>query len=275
MNKKLMVAGCSFSAYSQTSPGTSWSEVLAKTLGWDLVNFARQGCSNGGIRIQIEEIKKQKPDFAIITPTFWDRIEIPASAAPYDWKNNQPGGWDPPLQRHLQNTKIKNGYCRDDGIDNVNYGNNNYNMICETIFTLAENYEHAYRSGNIDKQTQTAVRYWIDSMYDNAWKKQQDEWIIVGGLLELFLEEIPFVVCPALLWPFDPNNLDQWRNAFPSIIPDHYISLNERNSPLSVSGAFPFSGEDPGYHSSAEGQEVLAEIYFDYIVNKHKIRPRA
>jgi hypothetical protein len=48
---KLMVAGCSFSAVSQTQPGTAWSERLAEKLGgWELVNLARQGCSNGGIR---------------------------------------------------------------------------------------------------------------------------------------------------------------------------------------------------------------------------------
>jgi len=70
MKKKLMVAGCSFSAVSQSQPGTSWSEVLANRLDWGLVNLARQGCSNGGIRIQINEILRQKPDFAIVTPTF-------------------------------------------------------------------------------------------------------------------------------------------------------------------------------------------------------------
>jgi hypothetical protein len=83
--KKLMVAGCSFSAMSKTLPGTSWSEILAEKLGWDLVNLARAGCSNGGIRIQIEEIRRQQPEFAIITPTFWDRMEIPVRGAPYTW----------------------------------------------------------------------------------------------------------------------------------------------------------------------------------------------
>ncbi len=35
---KLMVAGCSFSAVSQTLPGTAWSERLAEKLGgWELV----------------------------------------------------------------------------------------------------------------------------------------------------------------------------------------------------------------------------------------------
>ena len=83
-----MVAGCSFSATTKNRDGTSWSEVLAGRLGWELVNLARQGCSNGGIRVQMDEIRRQRPDFAVIGPTFWDRMEIPAVSAPYDW--NQP-----------------------------------------------------------------------------------------------------------------------------------------------------------------------------------------
>ena len=155
---KLMVAGCSFSAPAQKHPGTSWSEIMAAKLGWDLENLARQGCSNGGVRIQIEEIRRQRPDFAVITPTFWDRMEIPARAAPYDW-STPASGWDPPLQRHLQKRDNQHGYSRAAGIDNVNYGNNDYHMICETIFSLAENYPHPYRSRQIDKTTQTAIRY--------------------------------------------------------------------------------------------------------------------
>jgi hypothetical protein len=270
MKKKLMVAGCSFSATAKNLDGTSWSEVLSKHLGWELVNLARQGCSNGGVRVQIEEIRRQRPDFAIITPTFWDRMEIPATSAPYDW--NQPvGGWSPKLQQHLQDRTIKNGYNRNDGIDNVNYGNNNYNMICETIFTLAENHEHPYRSGRIDKNTQTAIRHYIDCVYDSAWKKQQDEWIITEGILQLFLDQIPFIVSPVLLWPFDVANIDQWSNIFPKIIPSHYVMQDSQESVLAVSGSYPFKGEDPGYHMSAQGQEVVANNWYQRITQDHGI----
>ena len=140
---KLMVAGCSFSAVAQNHPGTSWSEKLAKKLGnWELENLARQGCSNGGIRIQIDEIRRRRPDFAVIGPTFWDRMEIPANSAPYDWNQKQSSGENPPLERHLQNRNLGIGYNREDGIRNVNYGKEPSNMICETIFTLAENFDH-------------------------------------------------------------------------------------------------------------------------------------
>jgi hypothetical protein len=182
MKKKLMVAGCSFSAPTKSNDGTSWSEVLAARLGWDLVNLARQGCSNGGIRIQMEEIRKQQPDFAIVTPTFWDRMEIPANSAPYDWTQPPSRGEGPPLEKHLQDRTRGNGYRREDGLKNVNYGKEPSNMICETIFTLAENFDHPYRMARISRDAQRGVQAWIDSIYDNAWKKQQDEWIIHEGI---------------------------------------------------------------------------------------------
>lgn len=255
-----MVAGCSYSAPSTTLPGTAWSEVMAQRLGWDLTNLARQGCSNGGIRIQIEEIRRQRPDFAVITPTFWDRMEIPAAAAPYVPSDNERRGDAPDLQAHLQNTKLRNGYDRDAGIDNVNYGNNPYRMICETIFSLAENYPHQYRSKKISRDAQTAVKHYINYLYDSEWKKQQDEWIIREGIMQLYMDGIDFIVVPILLWPFDPNHLTQWRDAFPSMIPDRNIMLAEMESYLPISSRHEIK-EDPGYHMAPSGQVEIAENF--------------
>lgn len=267
-----MVAGCSFSAVSQSSPGTSWSEVLAKKLGWELVNLARQGCSNGGIRIQMDEIRRQKPDFAIIGPTFWDRMEIPANSAPYNWDQPPSAGENPPLERHLQNRKLGNGYNREDGIRNVNYGKEPSNMICETIFTLAENFDHPYRIARISKDAQRGIRSWIDSIYDNAWKKQMDEWIIREGAIMMYLDGINFLITPNLLWPFDTAKPNQWREAFPSIIPDRYILTDSTESPQAICGNNPFTGTDPGYHSSARGQEIIAENWYKRITEQFNLQ---
>jgi hypothetical protein len=128
---------------------------------------------------------------------------------------------------------------------------------------LAENYPHPYRSGLISKETQKGIRYWIDSIYDNAWKKQQDEWIIVGGLLEMYLEGLKFLVVPELLWPWDETNTNLWREAIPKCIPDHYISLNCKL--LGCCGDNPFEGEDPGYHSNVRGQEIIADHWYQQI----------
>jgi hypothetical protein len=140
-------------------------------------------------------------------------------------------------------------------------------MICETIFSLAENYPHPYRSGKISKDAQRGVRAWIDSIYDNAWKKQQDEWIMVEGVLQMYLDGINFLVLPNLLWPFDINNHSLWRGAFPKIIPDCYIQLDSNQSPQAICGNNSFKDEDPGYHGNEQSQIIIANNWYNRIKN--------
>jgi len=254
-----MVCGCSFSAPSKTLPGTSYSEVLAEKLDWQLVNLARQGCSNGGIRVQIDEVIRQRPTFAIIAPTFHDRMEIPASAAPYDWAI-KPTNWNTSLQQHLQNTDILNGYDPSAGIDNINYGNNPYRMICETIFSLCENYEHPYRSGKLDKHTQEAMRAYVNYLYDSNWKLQQDQWIIRDGIVQLYQSGIPFLLVANNLW-----TAETVRSEIPNMIADKYLTLDYTQTPAYATNEYPFEGEDPGYHGNEQSQQYLAEQYYQII----------
>ena len=262
MKKKLIVAGCSFSGPSETLPGTSYAEVLASKLDWDLVHLARQGCSNGGIRIQIDEIIRQRPDFAVIAPSFHDRMEIPASAAPYKFRSDDYKGPGSDLQQHLQNTELKNGYDPADGIRNVNYNNQPYNMICETIFSLAENYTHPYRSRLIDKDTQAAVKQYINHIYDSNWKLQMDTWIMRDGIVQAYLAGVKFIVLPDNLW-----NASTVRDIIPSIVPDRYLITDNNKLPQHATWLYPFTGEDPGYHGAPESQQFLADIYYDIITS--------
>jgi hypothetical protein len=196
-------------------------------------------------------------------------MEIPSAAAPYRATSNENKGWGNDLQNHLQDRTLKNGYDRNAGIDNINYGKNNYRMICETIFSLAENYHHQYRSVRISQESQTAVKHYVDQLYDSNWKKQQDEWIIREGILQLYLNNIKFLVVPILLWPWDANNNQLWRQSFPTLIPDHYIMLNEPESYLPISSQYPHTGDDPGYHMSAQGQQVISKNFYRRMIQDH------
>lgn len=263
---KLIVCGDSFSAPSKNLPGTAYGEVLAKKLGWEVEVLARQGCSNGGIRVQIDEVLRQKPTFAIIAPTFHDRIEIPATAAPYVPPPNENKGWGNDLQKHLQDNH-SNGYNRDAGINNVNYGDNPYTMICETIFSLAENYDHPYRSSKIDKNTQNAIKQYINFMYDSNWKRQQDEWIIRDGLMQLYYAGIPFLLVANNLW-----GVNDVRQVLPAVLDDKYMTLTWEETPAYATHTYKFDGypdidRDPGYHGSPSSQEYLADIYYNLIKN--------
>lgn len=258
-----MITGCSFSAPS-TKPelkGTSWGEKLAAKLDWELVHLARQGMSNGGIRVMIDEIIRQQPDFAIVAPTFHDRMEIPATAAPYDW-TIAPTSWNTPLQQHLQNTDISNGYDPAAGVDNINYGNNPYRMISETIFSMAENYPHHYRRGYINSETRAALKHYINHLYDANWKLQQDRWLISDGIFRLHHARIPFLLVACNIWTSDTV-----RAAFPLSIPDNCFTLKYEDTPAYATNAYPFVGEDPGYHGSEESQEYIANRYYLHIRN--------
>jgi hypothetical protein len=264
MNKKLIVCGCSFSAPASKEyehlKGTAYGEVLAKKLDWDVEILARQGCSNGGIRIQIDEVLRQRPAFAIIAPTFHDRMEIPASAAPYVPPAEENKGWNSDLQKHLQKSHL-NGYNRDVGINNVNYCDNPYTMICETIFSLAENYPHPYRSTKIDKATQQAVKQYVNSLYDSGWKLQMDQWIIREGILQLHYAGIPFLLIANNIWTNDTV-----RKEFPDVIPDHCLTLRYEDTPAYATNTWPFtSKEDPGYHGDPKSQTYLADRYYELI----------
>jgi hypothetical protein len=265
--KKLIVCGCSFSAPAKDLPGTAYGEVLAKKLGWEVEILARQGCSNGGIRVQIDEVLRQQPDFAIIAPTFHDRMEIPASAAPYIPPPDENKGWNSDLQKHLQHSHL-NGYDRTVGINNVNYGDNPYRMICETIFSLAENYPHPYRSQQLDKHTQTAVKQYVNFLYDSEWKRQQDEWIIRDGIMQLYYAGIPFLLVANNLW-----NSNTVRAAIPAVVPDQYMTLEYEQTPAYATNNWPFTGDDPGYHGDPKSQEYLANTYYDIITKTFGIAP--
>jgi len=264
---KLIVCGCSFSAPAKSLPGTAYGEVLAKKLGWDVEILARQGCSNGGIRVQIDEVLRQKPDFAIIAPTFHDRMEIPAGAAPYIPPKDENKGWNSDLQKHLQHSHL-NGYSKDAGINNVNYGTNPYRMICETIFSLVENYDHPYRGAKIDKNTQQAMKQYVNFLYDSNWKRQQDEWIIRDGIMQLFYAGIPFLLVANNLWISDTV-----RAAIPNIVDDKYMTLEYEETPAYATNTWPFTTkEDPGYHGDPESQEYLATVYYKIITERFNIQ---
>lgn len=250
-----MVCGCSFSAISVAEEhwGTHFSEILAKRLDWDLVNLAYAGCSNGGIRLQIEEVIRQKPDFAIIIPTFFDRTEIPIHTLKLDWSKI--------IWNILDNiTRTPLSYDPDRGIENINYKDStNPALICENYNSIVHNWEHPYRKQNkISEQAVNAVKDYVSYLYDPGWKKQQDQWIIEHGCMELVKNNIPFILIPTMsLWQDDTNQLRLLDKKYYTINPDYCPCVTHSLPEYSLTQL----DKDPGYHTNTAGQEYLANKY--------------
>jgi hypothetical protein len=275
MRKKILaVAGCSFSALSNDNDyqGTHWSEILSTALDFDLVSLGRQGCSNGGIRLQIEEILDTKPDFAVITPTFWDRMEIPVTTCiGVPWIEQQSL-----KQRSSLDHDEKDCYDSSLKLKNINYDSNEYRLIAETIFSLSDFTVHPYRKFELSKEASAAVKYYIKNLYDHSWKRQNDQWIIRDGIIALQQANIPFLIFCDFLWPIRDLKSgltlsEFWRDSFYKCIPDKCIWLDPSSSIQKVCSNNPPEGPDPGYHSSVYGQQIIAENIHNHIRTKWKL----
>lgn len=280
--KKLVVCGCSYSAVSHREEykNTSWSEVLANKLGWELQNIARQGCSNGAIRIQIDEVIRQRPDFAIITPTSYDRIEIPnfiKEKFKIDFSKLSYKFMDRLLQPTMFDINTDDGksYNKGAGLENINYGHNHSRMISETMHSLAEDWVHPYRPNqSVPQEVRTAIEMYINYMYDGAWKRQMDEWIIRDGLVQLQANNIPFLINPGYsMWP----RLEDMQKALFNVIDEKYMLDNIEynphrvfitNPPEGSTPEHPYGPNDPGYHTTTNGQKIIASAFYDIIKTK-------
>jgi hypothetical protein len=253
----MAICGDSFSATSKKLPGTHYSELLAEKLGWHLLNYARRGCSNGGIRLQIQEAIRQNASFVIVVPTGWDRMEIPVRDNFYHGVKNQNKSWGNLLQDFLLNIS-DSVYDPALGVKNINYDASTHHMIFETIFSLAENLPHEYRKTNLTEEKVNAIKQYVNHLYDSNWKQQMDRWIISEGLSQLQSQGIPFSIERGMLW----NDRDEIKKTVIASIPEHYI---RHDFELVGTGCDKHPlidrDNDPGYHSEPEGQVWIADLY--------------
>lgn len=194
MSKKIIgICGDSFMAaiekdesHPDNGHGKHFTEILAKKLDWDIITYARGGCSNQSIRLQIDEIIKHKPNHVIIGSTTPDRLEIPIpnlSVTAYEDK------W------------TEKNYNPFNGLYNISYMNYNsesrrhegFSKIEPTL--VSETMSNIFRNTNLDhigKEKKNAIEQYFMYLYDYEWKSQQDSWILSEGLYKLKENKISF-----------------------------------------------------------------------------------
>jgi hypothetical protein len=254
--KKLGVCGDSFMVSMSFDEndlfngyGCHFTEILAKKLNFDIVTFAKAGCSNQTIRLQIDEIIKEKPDIVIIGTTNPNRVELPI----FDLCSD-----DLDYYSKLYNV--------DDGLYNIDYRNypnisSEYHKFKDieprlASVTINESFfENEDRHFN--KKDKKIFREWYKRFFDYNWKQQQDTWVISDGLRKLMYNNISFFCINEFLIQSD---LD--------FFGDKIIVNDELN---------PWKYYTPGhntkywFHTGLEEQEILAENWYNFIKNKNNI----
>jgi hypothetical protein len=246
---KIVVCGCSFSSpVGGKFEGMHWSELLSLALGAELIGLARQGISNNVIRLQINEAIKLDPDLVLINSTTPDRIEFPIDP---DLSTVDP-------EKYVSYTN--GAYNYQNGLNNFNYPGHSNTMISETMFSIIDWPKHPYRNNPISSDIKFATKLYASYLYDTSWKKQCDRWIINSGLWELINNKIPFLYNNYIT---ENKDLPQWvidKHTVPS-----HLDLIRLMKLYKVEGA-----NDPGYHTTAEGQQFIADEYLK-ILKKRKL----
>lgn len=242
--KKLGVCGDSYMAsmaFDENNLDNGYNkhftELLAKKMNWNVTTFAKVGCSNQTIRLQIDEIIKEKPDCVIIGTTMPDRIEFPIND--FNEYNEFDG---------LYNIDYRN--CPNVSSTNIKFDEIDPKFISMTLNDLFTGYNLRFNNQEINM-----LKFWYQRFFDKKWKQQQDSWIISNGLRKLQDNNIPFFCINGFLSYGELN-----------LFGDKIIYDSELNP-------WTYYDDENKYwfHTTLESQEILANKWHDLFI-KHGIK---
>ena len=216
--KHLFVCGDSWFTTDPQQPTQSFSGQLADQNNLKLTSFARVGCSNFAIVLQIDEAIRRAErftapyyqNFLLIGPTTPDRIELPiiddtiwAKTKQFfnwrGWFDYQPGVYI--KHRGLANIK----YPRKD-LSTRHEFLQDPSIISESLNNLAFDESGATEAYNLDTDRKEALKSYMVNLYDTYVKRQYDCWIMSDAIRRVQAAGIPFLVyLPAL---YDGDYLD-------------------------------------------------------------------
>ena len=228
MRKEIVFCGDSYWAGDTDYPGQSVGELLTEKNNLNLVTFARGGCCNFSIALQIDWAIGLKPDIIIVGCTSPERMVIPIldsvkdSAPAYD--------------------KLR-------GLHNINYKTTDlaYQFL-EHTGTLhdASIYEHLTHS-SLTKSQQSALKDYITLLYDVGIKQQYDCWIMSDAVRRLQNSNIPYLIYIEPLFNGEFSTDAEW-------IPD-----NKKITPRDFSYYNLPESKKHSFHTTLEGSRIFAD----------------
>jgi len=226
--KKLVICGDSFMSPTNSLPGTHFSEIISDKLDMELIPLSRSAMSNGGIVSQLEYAITLNPSFVLFNTTFADRIEFTITN-----DNLSDGNGD---------LTCKDFYYGDRKDYSCEYMKHNEPIIG------SESIESLVRNDEFFKNKIESTNLFLNNIYNRQWKIQTDKHLIYSISHRMFLKRIPFILMLDIInasenmsWLYDEHRGFDWTML------DNIRLLNK-----------PIDYVDPGYHTTVEVQEVLA-----------------
>lgn len=237
--KRLIVCGDSWMSASVVTPGLHFSEIVANKLGYELIPLARGGMSNGGIVAQIDLALTMSPDLILMNTTSANRIEFQL----------RPNTIGKPV------TSLNFAYPYKDDLSGYNpFTNKDVTMGSDNLLTLIEWFKPKYFNEFYGKYSDeaiikhAAINSFFAELYDEQWKYQMDTLIHYATIHKLFMSNTPNLI---MLDALHTTTKLPW-------LPDKNIGMTMEEFIKIKDKLNPPNFTDPGYHTTPEAQEILA-----------------
>jgi hypothetical protein len=236
--KKLIICGDSYMSPAIDYPNTHFSEIIADELGYELIAYSRAGMSNGGVAVQIDTAKQQKPDLILLGTTYSDRIEFPINEPkPTDKFTTDDISYHHSTTSSSSNTSLAPQMISTNLVEMISNKFSNTLELCEQ-----------------PRKKEKAIKDWFRYLYHPDWKSQVDKWMMYGVIHQLDQSGIPYIMCN------DPLNLAvscPWlKNT--SMLRNINKIMDERKQVDAGNPNLP-------YHTSIETQAIIAECLIAYM----------
>lgn len=236
------------------SEGRHFTEILAKKIGYDYFTLARAACSNNAIRLQVDEMIKQKVDLVIIGTTTSNRLEIPHLGRKYN----------PHLG--VYNLDYRKEFYPDRSATNPKF---KHNLISETLTNIFYDpvpmvkkivckHQKTY-TPELSEEQFTALEQYYDFLYDPEYKAQLDKFIILSAIKSLETSKIPFVIIWHGYSVGDPDFSDLTFH-------DHRIITQGPLCPQNWESVSTPGKRLRRWHTDDLAQEKGAELWYNYLI---------
>lgn len=193
--KTLIICGDSWFSTDIRYKGCSFGERLSARHNLAVENFARGGCSNFAVALQIDRAIQMRPDFIIAGCTTWDRVDLPIMESSNSLKEFL--SWldfdehAPDQCRFLkQNGLLNIKYSHAANEESAQYSQPALEtVVSESINNLIWNGRY-----DLDPGILAALKSYIKYLYDSGIKQQIDCWIMSDAARRLQASGIPFLL---------------------------------------------------------------------------------
>lgn len=240
----------------EDSEGRHFTEILAKKINYEYFTLARGACSNTAIRLQIDEMIKQRVDLVIIGATSPNRMEFPKLGQIYD------------VTEGVYNLDYDINIYPDRSCKNSKF---KHRLVSETFTNILTSDMPFYKKilnphtisarPNITDEQAKALEYYIDYLYDPTYKTQLDMFILHSGYKALEDAGIPFVMII--------NQGDVFINGF-NLDSTGYkiVKIGEKLNPWT----WDQNNTTRRWHTTDEAQVKGAEMWYEYLMKHNLIK---